>query len=688
MNTQTTPFTVSANERSFSNVAQTAAEHFRLSIFGVIAHLIEVCMDGDRAAALTAYPFLADYADELAARLQPADSSSAQWRTALSAWESKATVNLPLLALRRAGLSRLELELVLITGLLEEDPRFAVLFEQVTGGSRRPTAGLLIAWWRSDAAGQDYTEAVRRSMRSLVHAGLLQVLNPGMPGSEWVLAVPPPIWDGLRGEPPELPWLRYVPQADLLPLSRYIAPPSVAHLCDKLPPLLAAQPGQLLIVRGPRRNGRKTLAGSVAHALDKAMLNEESHWRLLGVLAVMLDAFPVIELALSPGENRTLPPLPLLSGPLAVVMGMHGGIHGDDTRTSLTVTIPMPDAALRRLHWQDTVSAQHPAILDDLAQSVCLTSGNIRRAARAALGYAQLDGRSVIEHRDVQLACRGLHSARLETLATRLETRGSLDDLAVDETTHAELKTLMLRCRYREPLAAASHHGGGCSTGVRALFSGPSGTGKTLAARLLASALGKDLYRVDLSATVNKYLGETEKSLDQVFSAAEELDVILLLDEGDALMASRTDVSSSNDRYANLETNFLLQRIEAFNGILLVTTNVADRIDKAFARRIEVIVRFRAPDQWQRYQILRMHLGSHAVDDGWLQEVACRCELTGGQLRNVVMHARLLAMDVQEPIRNAHLHAALQREYRKTGAHCPLKPLIPPDIADTAKVAS
>lgn len=684
MNTQTTPLTFGGNEHSFSNVAQTATEHFRLSIFGVIAHLIEACTDGDRAAALTAYPFLADYASELAERLQSADSSSAQWRRALSAWESAATVNLPLLALLHAGLSRLELELVLITGLLEEDPRFAVLFEQETGGSRRPTAGLLIAWWRCDEAGQDCTEAVRRAVRSLIHAGLLQVLNPDMPGSEWMLAVLPPIWDGLRGEPPELPWLRYVSQAELVPLSHYIAPPSVAHLCDKLPPLLAAQPGQLLIVRGPRRNGRKTLAGCVAHALGKAVLvadtpvlNDESRWRLLGALAVMLNALPVIELTLPPGENRTLPPLPLLTGPLAVVMGMHGGIYGDATRTLLTITIPMPNADLRRLHWQNTLPAQHSATLDDLARSICLTSGSIHHAARAALAYAQLDGRSAIEHRDVQLACRGLHSARLETLATHLETNGNLDDLAVDETTRAELKTLMLRCRYREPLAAASHHGGGCSTGVRALFSGPSGTGKTLAARLLASTLGKDLYRVDLSATVNKYLGETEKSLDQVFSAAEELDVILLLDEGDALMASRTDVSSSNDRYANLETNFLLQRIEAFNGILLVTTNAADRIDKAFARRMEVIVRFRAPDQWQRYQILRMHLGSHVVDDAWLQEVACRCEFTGGQLRNVVMHARLLAMEVREPICNAHLHAALVREYRKTGAHCPLKP---PDI--------
>jgi SpoVK/Ycf46/Vps4 family AAA+-type ATPase len=210
--------------------------------------------------------------------------------------------------------------------------------------------------------------------------------------------------------------------------------------------------------------------------------------------------------------------------------------------------------------------------------------------------------------------------------------------------------------------------------GVRALFAGGTGTGKTLAARLVASSLGKDLYRVDLSAAVNKYLGETEKSLDQAFAAAEELDVVLLLDEGDALMANRTDVGSSNDRYANLETNFLLQRIESFDGILIVTSNAADRIDHAFARRLDVVITFRAPDEWRRYEILKLHLGCDAIDDAWLQQVACRCALSGGQLRNVAADARLLAMREGGALRDEHLYAALTREYRKRGATCPLRP--------------
>jgi hypothetical protein len=714
MNARLNPLAFITTEYPFSATPHNASGHFRLALFGVIAHLIEACANGDRPAALETYPFLEDYVDELAALLQHSEPSSALWRAALAAWETTAATQLPLLALIRAGLSRLELELLLAAGLLEEDPRFSDLFEQATGGEHRPTAGLLLAWWRSDDNGADRAEEVRRSIRALVRAGLLQVLNPEAPRSEWILTVAPPLWDALRGEAPELPWLRHMVKADLIALTSFKAAPSVVHICKQLPRLLAAQPEQMLIVRGPRQNGRKTLVGAVAHALSKELLvfnagalDDESHWRLFGALAVMLDALPVIELALSPGENRTLPPLPLVAGPIAVVMGTHGGIYTDDARTLLTVTIPMPDAGLRRLHWQDALSNQnkeksqfkspHPSLLpegegggvvnstpldaaptqiavtlDTLAQSVYLTSGNIRRAARAAIAYAQLDNRNDIDSRDVQLACRSLHSARLETLATRLETTGSLYDIAVDDITRSELETLVLRCRYREPLAAVTRDGGEQSTGVRALFTGPSGTGKTLAARLLAATLGKDLYRVDLSATVNKYLGETEKNLEQAFGAAEELDVILLLDEGDALMASRTDVGSSNDRYANLETNFLLQRIESFNGILLVTTNAADRIDKAFARRMEVVIQFNAPDDLRRYEILRLQLGRHDIDDAWLQELASRCAFTGGQLRNVVTHARLLALDSQRMLNAEHLYAALLREYRKTGAHCPL----------------
>src|SRR5262249_44228161 len=216
------------------------------------------------------------------------------------------------------------------------------------------------------------------------------------------------------------------------------------------------------------------------------------------------------------------------------------------------------------------------------------------------------------------------------------------------------------------------------TAGVRALFTGPSGTGKTLAARLLAAQLQKDLYRLDLSAVVNKYIGETEKNLNRVLNAAEELDGNLLLDEGDALLGQRTDVQNANDRYANLETNFLLQRFESYEGILLVTTNASSgHIDSAFERRMDVTVEFHAPDAEERWALWNLHLPqTREVSEEFLAEVASRCEFTGGQIRNATLHAALLALDDGGVVKTAILESAIRREYLKQAAVCLLRHLV------------
>jgi hypothetical protein len=455
----------------------------------------------------------------------------------------------------------------------------------------------------------------------------------------------------------------------------------VRAACAASADLLRARPAPLLLIRGPVRNGRKTLAGALARSVGSPLIvvtgpafEDESRWRLLGVLAAMTGAVPVVELELALGESRVLPPLPLTDAPLLIVSGRHGAWISQDARPVLTIDLPLPAADERVQHWQAALPEDTFRALPENARRMRLSSGSIRSVAAGALGFARLAGRDTPDASDVRLACRTLQSARLETVAIRLDARGALNDLAIDDNTREELEALLTRCHWREELAATSSEIAGRSVGVRALFAGPSGAGKTLAARLLAGQLGTDLYRVDLAATVNKYLGETEKNLHRAFSAAEELDVILLIDEGDALMTNRTDVGSSNDRYANLETNFLLQRIESFEGILLVTTNAVDRIDRAFTRRMDAVVHFRSPDGWRRFEILKLHLGDNGIDDRWLQEAASRCALSGGQLRNAVTHARLLALQARQPLAEPHLVAALAREYRKTGASCPLRP--------------
>jgi SpoVK/Ycf46/Vps4 family AAA+-type ATPase len=305
-----------------------------------------------------------------------------------------------------------------------------------------------------------------------------------------------------------------------------------------------------------------------------------------------------------------------------------------------------------------------------------MTGGSIRRAARLAVSNAALEGEQSVTLAGVRTACRALNRQALDTLAVEITASGDWGDLAVGSQTLAELYNLESRCRRRESLGSAvgATLSAQLNPGVRALFSGPSGTGKTLAAKLLASALEKDLYRVDLATVVNKYIGETEKNLNEVFSRAEELDVLLLLDEGDALLAGRTNVQSSNDRYANLETNYLLQRIESYEGILIVTTNAVDRIDSAFQRRMDVVVDFRPPGAAERHAIWQLHLPArHSIDPGLLAEVAGRCALTGGQIRNAALHASLLAIEDGGVVTSSKIESAVQREYRKTGSVCPLR---------------
>jgi SpoVK/Ycf46/Vps4 family AAA+-type ATPase len=263
----------------------------------------------------------------------------------------------------------------------------------------------------------------------------------------------------------------------------------------------------------------------------------------------------------------------------------------------------------------------------------------------------------------------------LDSLAARLDGEGAWDQLVVSPATERKLQELEERCRYREQLLDQLGPGFASSRnrGVRALFSGPSGTGKTLATKILAAVVGMDLYRVDLGAVVNKYIGETEKNLHRVLSRAEELDVILLLDEGDALLGNRTEVKSANDRYANLETNYLLQRLEHYQGIVIVTTNAGQYIDNAFQRRMDIVVNFVPPQAQERRHIWQLHLPErNEVGPESLADVATRCALTGGQIRNAALHATLLAAGAGDGlVRPWQLDEAIQSEYRKAGALCP-----------------
>lgn len=682
----------------FNDLPRTPAAHFKLYCFAAVAHICAQVAEsyGAREIAFEQFPFLAGYEDEWAGRV-PVELAAAElarwWRDALAAWERAAKTHLPLRALRETyKLDHDALTLLIACGLIEEDARFGLLFETMQGttAQRRPTTGLLSAWWRAE----EDCVAVRAQLRRLQMLGLVRFGNMDAPRSEWALEVPCVLWDVLRGEAQDVPaaWARYQAPDQLHALDAIILSAELKAQLAQLPALLAAGAAESFIVRGPQHNGRRTLVGAIARALSLGLLElhginsaEDERWRLSGALAVLLKALPCIALDVAPGEAFELPALEGYKGPLAVVLGKQGACSGPPVARALNFTIDLPDPQARRLLWEKSLSAtdaqpaaheQSNTELEEISARFRLTAGHIKRAAHLARAYAGLAGRAGLTVADVRQACRALHRQALDTLAVRVDTMGDWSHLSVSAETFAELRNLESRCRNRERLPGQVGRmlGGQLNRGVRALFSGVSGTGKTLAARLLAASLQLDLYRLDLSTVVNKYIGETEKNLNRLFALAEELDVILLLDEGDALLTQRTDVSNANDRYANLETNYLLQRLEGFEGIMLITTNASDRIDSAFQRRMDVVINFTAPDAFERLAIWQMHLpAAHAIEHWLLDEVAQRCELAGGQIRNAVLHATALALADGDALRGPHLEAAVRREYHKTGGVCPLR---------------
>jgi ATP-dependent 26S proteasome regulatory subunit len=675
--------------KPFADLPPTPVEHFKLYFYAAVLQVIVQAAQafGSYEALFGHYPFLLGYDEELGRQGVDhalGDAASVWWRDAVLAWEQSVPGHLPLRALRQAaGLDHAALTLLMNIGLIEEDARFGWLFETIQGtpGQHRPTIGLLNASWgaRSDL-GQ-----TRAHLRHLQALGLAQVVNPDAPRIEWALQIPGVLWDVLGGEPREAlaPWAQYRAPERLVAQEALLVPEALRQRLTAIPTLLASRESQAVIIRGPQHNGRRTVMGCMARAQGRGSLTinglsraDDERWRLVGPLATLLHAMPVVVFDLAPGETADLPQLTGYDGPLGVVLGKQGGVRGAGIERAITLGLEMPDVTLRRQHWAASVLGY---AIDDL-QAICegyrLSGGNIRRAAALATTYAGVEDRTVITATDVQEATRALNRQMLDTLAERVPTSGDWSHFAVNSQTLAELFNLESRCRHRErlPVAVGAALGAQLNAGVRALFSGPSGTGKTLAARLLAAALHMDLYRVDLSTVVNKYIGETEKNLNQVFARAEELGIILLLDEGDALLTQRTGVQTSNDRYANLETNYLLQRLETYEGIIIVTTNAGERIDSAFQRRIDVVINFRPPEAAERWSIWQLHLPpSHAIDDALLREVVGRCSLTGGQIRNAVLQASLLALDDGQIITSAHLEAAVQREYRKVGAVCPLR---------------
>ena len=648
-----------------SALINSPADQFRLLVLACVQEMLDT-FPADVADALSeSFQSIEDYRAEAQRVLAPKDEKSA-WQLICDhcaahhpAW--------PMQRLSRLGLGPLHARVLVSLAMVEEDSALAQLFEPEAG---QLTLGGLTARWRG-VMGVDAPELVRVAVQDLVECGLIAPLGTAGSRNDRSFTIADTFADLLLGLVPRGAGMDFVDAALLKDASAWVSPAKDSPDPDIAGDHLATDNAGIILIRGAAHNGRETFAQMAAHMAERNLLcigqdslTTPENLRIALALAVLSNAALLCEIDCGPGETVRLP-LPHFAevAPIMLICSERTSVAPNRPITLRSIRLPMPDQAARLSHWKQggiggKWAARH-------AEDWILTSGNIRRASACApiAKDKMRDGAAI------RLAMRDLRDARLDALASPVDLDREPTKLFLDREGDEEIHSLILRCKHRERLATAQG-----SAGVRALLSGASGTGKTLAARHVAWQLGKDLYRIDLSATVNKYIGETEKALERALSAAEELDIVLLLDEGDALMARRTDVGTSNDRYANLETNFLLQRIESFGGILLVTSNDAERIDQAFSRRMDASIILRPPDQVRREAILHSHLGDEAaVSEALIRDIACRCALTGGQIRNVALHAQLLALDSRSLLSDSALRQAIEREYRKTGTPCPLR---------------
>jgi SpoVK/Ycf46/Vps4 family AAA+-type ATPase len=348
-------------------------------------------------------------------------------------------------------------------------------------------------------------------------------------------------------------------------------------------------------------------------------------------------------------------------------------------RHIITLDVHRPSTKEQRTLWENALGpagAHLDGRVDALVSQFSLTVSAIQSASNEALGRVNEDdsssngstnGTTDELAKALWDACRKQKRPKLSNMAQRIEPAAGWEDLVLPEDQRQILREIGIHVRQRMKVydtwgfAAKSPRG----LGISALFVGPSGTGKTMAAEVLANDLKLDLYRIDLSQVVSKYIGETEKNLRQVFDAAEGGGAVLLFDEADALFGKRSEVKDSHDRYANIEISYLLQRMETYGGLAILTTNMKGALDQSFLRRIRFIVQFPFPDAMQRAQIWERILPRETPSEGIEITKLARLNVAGGNIRNIAMHAAFLAADAGEPVHMNHLLRAAQVEYAK-----------------------
>ncbi len=562
-----------------------------------------------------------------------------------------------------------EMMTIALAAAIDDDAlagRVVARLQAPLGGSR-PTVAMLVAAF-------DDTEADGTPLRDIltagaaVRTGVLLVHGDGSPFPERTVSVPLHLGQALRNRdalPPGATLLTDSESACPLPAS--LSEQVVAHARA----LGGDDPRALLIRTGSQAEGRAVAQAIATQLVRRAVVLDAERLASVGPWLLLRELLPVFAFELGPGERRTLPHLPGYRGPVLALAGPDGSVDSV-SGAALSWRLVVPPAAERAVLWYHALGDDETALT--LAYEHRHGAGRIAYLGRLTRHVAALDGSRAPTVSDVAEAAWSAEGGGLDSLAEPIRDRVDDAALVLQGSVYDELHSLLHRCQLRDELV----NGLGASAtaryrpGVRALFTGPSGTGKTLAAAWLATALNLPLYRVDLASVTSKYIGETEKNLAQLLARAEQAEVVLLFDEADAMFGKRTDVKDANDRFANAQTNYLLQRIESFDGIVVLTSNSRGRFDAAFSRRLDLIIEFPLPGPEERRGLWYSHLGDgHEVTPQQLNQIAARAEFAGGHIRNAVFAAAAQARTAGEPIRYADLLVGIAGEYRKLGRQLP-----------------
>ncbi|MEU9565543.1 ATP-binding protein [Streptomyces sp. NPDC048161] len=574
------------------------------------------------------------------------------------------------------GLTALDVEILLIALVPDLDDRFEAFYgylnDDVT--RRRPSIGLALGLCGLSPA--DQVARGRLSARAPLREGrLLLAEDLDRPFLSRALRVPDRVTAHLLGDDtpdPRLadllaPWHAVPGVGDPVPLAGALAHgASLAYLRED-----QGGAGTALAASALTRAGHRVLGLDLARLAEDPSpaeavrsLVREARLTGAGVVCAPLDAV-----------SRDHPELlRLLTGtPVpTILVGRAPWDAAWSAAPPLLLHAPRVEPSTRAALWTDAYGGPVPGSVDvdRLLSPFLLTPEQITRAARGAAQTTHLDGGTLTPDH-VRQGARAQNAAGLDRLARRIEPTVTWNDLVLPPDTHAQLRELTARARHRDRVLGewGMRPGGGRGRGVSALFAGDSGTGKTMSAEVIAADLGLDLYTVDLATVIDKYVGETEKNLERIFSEAAGVNGVLLFDEADAIFGKRSDVKDAHDRYANVESAYLLQRMESFDGLAILATNLRANLDDAFTRRLDLVIDFPVPDPEQRLVLWERCLGPVLPRGMDLDLAFCaeNFELAGGNIRSVAVTSAYLAADTGEPVTMATLIHAIQREYQKLG---------------------